>query len=82
MLQTEVLMIGSAGIEDKLDYLRVFRDLGVRMMQLTYNTQNYSGAGYSELNDSGLTGFGREVVTEMAKLGKKTFGIGPIKGNL
>lgn len=59
----------TAGIEDQLDYLRVFRDLGVRKMQLTYNTQNYSGAGYTELNDSGLTGFGREVVTQMAKLG-------------
>jgi len=59
----------TAGIEDQLDYLRVFRDLGVRKMQLTYNTQNYSGAGYTELKDSGLTGFGREVVNEMAKLG-------------
>jgi membrane dipeptidase len=46
----------TAGIEDQLDYLRVFRDLGVRKMQLTYNTQNYSGAGYTEANDSGLTG--------------------------
>ncbi|KAK8047152.1 hypothetical protein PG996_015216 [Apiospora saccharicola] len=59
----------TAGIEDRLNYQRVFRDLGVRKMQLTYNTQNYSGAGYTELNDSGLTGFGREVVTEMARLG-------------
>lgn len=59
----------TAGIEDQLDYLRVFRDLGVRQMQLTYNTQNYSGAGYTELHDGGLTGFGREVVSEMAKLG-------------
>ncbi|KAF1812669.1 Metallo-dependent hydrolase [Eremomyces bilateralis CBS 781.70] len=59
----------TAGIEDQLDYLRVFHELGVRKMQLTYNTQNYSGAGYTELNDSGLTGFGREVVDEMAKLG-------------
>ncbi|KAH7027218.1 renal dipeptidase family [Microdochium trichocladiopsis] len=59
----------TAGIEDQLDYLRVFRDLGVVKMQLTYNTQNYSGAGYTELNDSGLTGFGRQVVDEMAKLG-------------
>lgn len=59
----------TAGIEDQLDYLRVFNDLGVRKMQLTYNTQNYSGAGYTELNDSGLTGFGRQVVDEMAKIG-------------
>lgn len=59
----------TSGIEDQLDYLHVFRDLGVRKMQLTYNTQNYSGSGYTELNDSGLTGFGRQVVGEMAKLG-------------
>lgn len=59
----------TAGIEDQLDYLRVFRDLGVRKMQLTYNTQNLSGAGYTELHDGGLTGFGREVVSEMARLG-------------
>ena len=59
----------TSGIEDQLGYLRIFRDLGVRKMQLTYNTQNYSGAGYTELKDSGLTGFGREVVDEMARLG-------------
>ena len=59
----------TSGIEDQLGYLRIFRDLGVRKMQLTYNTQNYSGAGYTELRDSGLTGFGREVVDEMARLG-------------
>ncbi|KAL4956369.1 hypothetical protein BDW69DRAFT_203348 [Aspergillus filifer] len=39
----------TAGIEDNLDYLRVFRDLGLR--------------------DGGLTGFGRQVVDELAKLG-------------
>ncbi|KAJ4358705.1 uncharacterized protein N0V89_003289 [Didymosphaeria variabile] len=31
----------TAGIEDQLDYSRVVRDLGVRKMQLTCNTQNY-----------------------------------------
>lgn len=59
----------TAGIEDRIDYLQIFASLGVRMMQLTYNTQNYSGAGYSETRDSGLTGFGREVVDEMARVG-------------
>jgi len=59
----------TAGIEDQIDYLRVFRDLGVRIMQLTYNTQNYSGAGYTEPRDSGLTGFGHEVVAGMGRLG-------------
>ena len=56
-------------IEDRLDYLEIFKDLGVGIMQLTYNTQNYSGAGYLEEHDSGLTGFGREVVAEMARVG-------------
>ncbi|CUX68275.1 MULTISPECIES: dipeptidase [Agrobacterium] len=56
-------------LEDKLDYVEIFRDLGVGIMQLTYNTQNYSGAGYLEENDSGLTGFGREVLGEMNRVG-------------
>lgn len=59
----------TAGIEDRLEFLKIFSDLGVKIMQLTYNTQNYSGAGYSELRDSGLTGFGREVVDEMGRVG-------------
>lgn len=56
-------------LEDKLDYVEIFKDLGVKIMQLTYNTQNYSGAGYLEERDSGLTGFGREVVAEMNRVG-------------
>jgi membrane dipeptidase len=56
-------------IEDRLDYLEIFRSLGVGIMQLTYNTQNYAGAGYLEENDSGLTGFGREMLAEMARVG-------------
>jgi len=59
----------TSGIEDRIDFLQIFRDLGVLKMQLTYNTQNYSGAGYLELKDSGLTGFGREVVDEMGRVG-------------
>lgn len=59
----------TAGIEDRIDFLGLFAELGVKIMQLTYNTQNYSGAGYSELRDSGLTGFGREVVDEMGRVG-------------
>ena len=56
-------------IEDRLEDIGIFKDLGVNIMQLTYNTQNYSGAGYLELTDSGLTGFGREVVHEMNRVG-------------
>jgi membrane dipeptidase len=56
-------------LEDRLDYVEIFKDLGVGIMQMTYNTQNYSGAGYLEEVDSGLTGFGKEVLAEMNRVG-------------
>lgn len=59
----------TSGIEDQLDYLRVFRDLGVRVMQLTYNTQNFVGSGCYESRDGGLSDYGRDVVDEMNRLG-------------
>lgn len=59
----------AAGIEDRLEYLQLFKALGVGVIQLTYNTQNLVGAGCWEKNDSGLTGFGHEVVEEMNRLG-------------
>ncbi len=55
--------------EDRLDFVGLFRDLGVGIAQLTYNTQNYSGAGYQEAVDPGLSGFGRELVAEMNRVG-------------
>jgi len=39
-----------------------FAHLGVKVIQLTYNKQNYSGSGCTESNDSGLTDFGAEVI--------------------
>jgi len=58
-----------SGIEDDLRNLMLFCDLGVRIMQLTYNTQNLVGAGCWESRDSGLTDFGHDVVDEMNRLG-------------
>lgn len=57
------------GIEDRIDYLRIFKDLGVGVMQLTYNTRNLVGTGCWESVDAGLTDFGREVVDEMNAVG-------------
>ena len=59
----------TSGIEDRLDYLEVFRALGVGIMQLTFNTQNLVGSGCYETNDGGLSDFGKEVVGEMNRLG-------------
>ena len=41
----------------------------MRIIQLTYNSQNLVGAGCWETNDSGLTDFGHEVVSAMNDLG-------------
>jgi len=56
-------------IEDRVEYLEVFKALGVNVMQLTYNTQNLVGSGCWESEDSGLSDFGRDVVDEMNRLG-------------
>ena len=56
-------------LEDRLDYVRLFKKLGVGIMQLTYNTQNYAGSGYQEPNDSGLSGWGRELIDTMGEAG-------------
>lgn len=56
-------------LEDRLDYVRIFKALGVGIMQLTYNTQNYAGSGYQEAKDSGLSGWGEELLDEMAAAG-------------
>lgn len=56
-------------IEDRLDYLAVYKQLGVGIIQLTYNTQNLIGSGCYESRDAGLCDFGREVVAEMNRVG-------------
>lgn len=56
-------------VENSLELLRVFYELGVRTMQLTYNRANYLGAGSTEERDRGLTKFGAEVIAEMNHLG-------------
>lgn len=47
---------------DDIWKLDLFADLGVRVIQLTYNKQNYVGAGCCEPEDTGLSSFGRDVV--------------------
>jgi membrane dipeptidase len=59
----------TSALEDRVDSLALFKELGVGVIQLTYNTQNLVGAGCWEENDTGLSGFGREVVAEMNRLG-------------
>ncbi|QMV14639.1 dipeptidase [Vibrio spartinae] len=54
--------------EDQLGYVQVFKDLGVGVVQMCYNTQNLVGTGCYE-RDGGLSGFGHEIVAEMNRVG-------------
>jgi membrane dipeptidase len=52
-----------------LDLLGTFYDLGIRILQLTYQRQNLLGAGCGEKVDPGLSEKGRTFVEAMNELG-------------
>jgi len=56
-------------VEDNLRNLSIFRELGVKTIQLTYNNQNLVGTGCCERSYTGLSNFGIKVVEEMNRLG-------------
>jgi membrane dipeptidase len=61
---------GGHAIENSLGTLRMFYDLGVRYMTLTWNNDNaWADAHGGAHPHNGLTPFGREVVHEMNRLG-------------
>lgn len=56
----------TAPIEHDIELFAMFRRLGVCIMQLTYNLQNYIGCGYWEEKDTGISSrFGRKAIEEM-----------------
>jgi membrane dipeptidase len=58
-----------SAFEDQLGYIQLFKELGVGIVQIAYNTQNLIGSGCYESNDGGLSDFGREAVAEMNRVG-------------
>jgi membrane dipeptidase len=54
---------------DELGFIRVFHQLGIRMMHLTYNRRNPIGDGCGEPHDGGLSAFGHEAVAELNRVG-------------
>lgn len=56
-------------VQGELRYLRVFFELGIRMMHLTYNRRNMIGDGCAEKANAGLSDFGRTVIAEMNRVG-------------
>jgi membrane dipeptidase len=53
----------------KLENFELFRNLGVRVMQMSYNRKSPFGAGVMEPDGGGLTPLGRQAVGEMNRLG-------------
>ena len=63
-------MEGGHAIENSLEVLRAYYDLGARYMTLTHNvTLDWADAALDSARHGGLTPFGREVVREMNRLG-------------
>jgi membrane dipeptidase len=54
---------------EDLGRIKLFRDLGVRIMQLTYNNRSLYGDGCLEPSDAGLSLLGRQAVGEMNRVG-------------
>ena len=78
----EVIAAGKAGktgvlfgfqncspIEDDYSLVEIFHTLGVRFMQLSYNNQSLLATGCYESVDSGITRFGKQVISEMNRVG-------------
>lgn len=55
--------------EDELRNLKIFFQLGIRMMHLTYQRRNMIGDGCGETSNAGLSDFGRTAIQEMNRLG-------------
>jgi len=56
-------------IPEELSYVRIFYQLGIRMMHLTYQRRNMIGDGCGEESDAGLSDFGRAAIAEMNRVG-------------
>lgn len=55
--------------EDELAYVKIFFQLGIRMMHLTYQRRNMIGDGCGETSNAGLSDFGRHAIAEMNRIG-------------
>lgn len=59
----------AAMLEDKIERIELFRGLGVRVMQLTYNRRTPFGVGCLDGETDGLTELGSKAIAKMNELG-------------
>ena len=58
-----------APLENKLYVAKAFYEMGVRVIQMSYNKGGYIGGGCVEGGDYGLTDFGKALVKEFNQMG-------------
>lgn len=56
-------------VPEELGYVKLFFQLGIRMMHLTYNRRNMLGDGCAETANGGISSFGRDAIAEMNRVG-------------
>lgn len=56
-------------VHDELAYIRIFFQLGLRMMHLTYNRRNMLADGCAESANRALSDMGRAAIAEMNRVG-------------
>ncbi|GGK51435.1 dipeptidase [Nocardia camponoti] len=59
----------SGPLGGNLDNVEMFYDLGVRSLLPSYNHANAAGCGCLDTNDTGLTGYGKELVRRLNEVG-------------
>lgn len=60
---------GWNSVTEELANIRLFFQLGIRMMHLTYNRRNVLGDGCAETANAGLSDLGRAAIAEMNRCG-------------
>ncbi len=68
-LATLLSIEGGEALEGNLNNLNYFYNRGVRAMTLTWNYTNEISGGIADKDDTGLTNFGKSVVSKMNELG-------------
>ncbi len=63
-----IMGIQNAEHFEKVEDVALFRRLGLRCAQLTYNSQNLIGSGSTERIDGGVSDYGAAIIAEMEKL--------------
>lgn len=56
-------------VQEELAPIRIFFQLGIRMMHLTYNRRNMLGDGCAEPANGGISDLGREAIAELNRQG-------------